>query len=99
MNELAHKFGYDRSLRELALFIGAGGGALGSRLLGFRIVCAVEIDPYCREVVLRRQEEGFLEPFPIWDDVRTFDGTAWRGLVGVVTGGFPCQPFSVAGRR
>jgi DNA (cytosine-5)-methyltransferase 1 len=86
-------------LNELALFLGGGGGVLASRLLGWRTVCAVEVDPYRREVVLRRQEEGYLEPFPIWDDARTFDGRPWRGAVDVVSGGFPCQPFSFAGRR
>ena len=82
----------------LELFAGAGGGILASQLLGHRVVCAVEIDPYCREVLLRRQEEGHLEPFPIWDDVRSFDGRMWRGKVDVVAGGFPCQPFSTASR-
>ena len=86
-------------MNELALFAGAGGGILGSKLLGHRIVCAVEIEPYCREVLLRRQEEGILEPFPIWDDVRTFEGKPWRGVVDCVSAGFPCQPFSVAGKR
>lgn len=83
---------------ELSLFTGAGGGLLGTHLLGWRPVCAVEIEPYCREVLLRRQRDGVLPLFPIWDDVRTFDGRPWRGLVDVVTGGFPCQPFSVAGK-
>ncbi len=86
-------------MNELSLFTGAFGGGLGSRLLGWRTICAVEIDPYCREVVLRRQEEKILEPFPIWDDIRTFDGTAWRGKVDIISAGFPCQPFSVAGKR
>ena len=86
-------------LYELALFAGAGGGILGTKLLGWRVVCAVEINPYCREVLLRRQEEGILEAFPIWDDVRTFDGKPWRGKVDVVTAGFPCQPWSVAGKQ
>ena len=86
-------------IHELALFAGAGGGILGSRLIGFKTVCAVEIEPFCREVLLRRQAEGFLEAFPIWDDVRTFDGKPWRGVVDVITAGFPCQPFSVAGKR
>ena len=84
-------------LRELALFAGAGGGILGGKLLGWRTVCAVEIEPYCREVLMRRQNEGHLEPFPIWDDVRTFDGRPWNGLVDVVSGGFPCQDISTAG--
>ena len=86
-------------MNELALFAGAGGGILGSQLLGWRVVCAVEKDPYCREVLLRRQEEGHLEPFPIWDDARLFNGHDWRPLVDIVTAGFPCQPFSVAGQQ
>ena len=85
-------------MRELALFAGAGGGILGGKLLGWRTVCAVEIDPYCRSVLLARQRDGMLDPFPIWDDVRTFDGARWRGHVDVVSGGFPCQDISAAGR-
>ena len=86
-------------MNELALFAGAGGGILGGLLLGWRTVCAVEIDAYCRQVLMQRQDDGILDPFPIWDDVRTFDGTEWRGLVDVVSAGFPCQPFSVAGKQ
>jgi len=86
-------------MNELALFIGGGGGALGSQLVGHRIVCAVEIDAYCREIIMRRQEEGCLYAFPMWDDIRTFDGEPWRGCVDVVTAGFPCQPFSLEGKR
>jgi site-specific DNA-cytosine methylase len=85
-------------LNELALFAGAGGGILGGLLSGWRTVAAVEIDPYCREVLLRRQLDGCLPRFPIWDDVRTFDGKPWRGLVDVVSGGFPCQDISCAGK-
>lgn len=85
-------------MNELALFAGAGGGILGGHLLGWRTVCAVEIDCYCALVLVQRQNDGVLPPFPIWDDVRTFDGTAWRGIVGVVSAGFPCQPFSTAAR-
>ena len=85
-------------MRELALFAGAGGGILGGKLLGWRTVCAVEIDPYARAVLLARQRDGHLERFPIWDDIRTFDGHQWRGRVDVVSGGFPCQAFSSAAR-
>ena len=84
-------------MNELALFAGAGGGILGGHLLGWRTVCAVEIDAYARDVLVARQNDGCLAPFPIWDDICTFDGRPWRGLVDVVSGGFPCQDISAAG--
>jgi DNA (cytosine-5)-methyltransferase 1 len=86
------------ALRELALFAGAGGGILGGKLLGWETVCAVENDPYARDVLMARQNDGCLEAFPIWDDVCTFDGRPWQGIVDVVSGGFPCQDISVAGK-
>jgi DNA (cytosine-5)-methyltransferase 1 len=85
-------------MNELALFAGAGGGILGGHLLGWRTVCAVEWEPYPASVLVARQNDGILPPFPIWDDVQTFDGFAWRGLVDVVSGGFPCQDISAAGK-
>ena len=85
-------------MNELALFAGAGGGILGGKLLGWRTVCAVEWEPYAAGVLIARQNDGFLPPFPIWDDVRTFDGNPWRGRVDVVSGGFPCQDISAAGK-
>ena len=88
----------DEGLRELALFAGAGGGILGGTLLGWRTVCAVEIDRYAACVFAARQNDGILPPFPIWDDVCTFDGRPWHGVVDVVSGGFPCQDISAAGK-
>lgn len=85
-------------MNELALFAGAGGGILGGALLGWRTVCAVEREPYAAGVLVARQNDGLLPPFPIWDDVRTFDGRPWRGVVDVVSGGFPCQDISAAGK-
>jgi DNA (cytosine-5)-methyltransferase 1 len=85
-------------MNELALFAGAGGGILGGHLLGWRTVCAVEYDAYAASVLVSRQNDGCLAPFPVWDDVRTFDGRPWRGIVDVVSGGFPCQDISAAGR-
>jgi DNA (cytosine-5)-methyltransferase 1 len=87
-----------RAMNELALFAGAGGGILGGALLGWRTVCAVERDPYAAGVLVARQNDGSLAPFPIWDDVCTFDGRPWRGIVDVVSGGFPCQDISTAGK-
>ncbi len=85
-------------MNELALFAGAGGGILGGHLLGWRTVCAVEWEPYAASVLVQRQNDGILPPFPIWDDVQTFDGRPWRGIVDVVSGGFPCQDISAAGK-
>jgi DNA (cytosine-5)-methyltransferase 1 len=84
-------------MNELALFAGVGGGILGSQLLGWRTVCAVEKEPYCREVLLRRQRDGMLPLFPIWDDIQTFEGEPWSDVVDIISAGFPCQPFSCAG--
>lgn len=86
-------------MNELALFAGAGGGLLGSKLLGWSTVCAVEIEKFPRKVLMRRQQDGTLEKFPIWDDVKTFDGKPWKGIVDVITGGFPCQDVSTANQR
>jgi len=85
-------------LNELALFAGAGGGILGGHLLGWRTVCAVEWEQYPASVLCARQNDKILPPFPIWDDVQTFAGNPWRGIVDVVSGGFPCQDISVAGK-
>ena len=84
-------------LNELHLFAGCGGGILGGILLGHHPVCAVEIEPYARAVLLQRQRDGVLPRFPVWDDVRTFDGKPWRGRADVVCGGFPCQDISANG--
>ena len=86
------------TLNELALFAGAGGGILGGKLLGWRTVCAVEWEPYAASVLCARQNDGLLPTFPIWDDIQTFDGRPWRGIVDVVSGGFPCQDISAAGK-
>jgi DNA (cytosine-5)-methyltransferase 1 len=85
-------------MNELALFAGIGGGILGSRLLGWKTVCAVEINAFCCRRLMQRQNEGHLPPFPVWDDVYTFDGRPWKGIIDVVSGGFPCQDISVAGK-
>lgn len=92
------RFGAYLWMRELALFAGAGGGILGGKMLGWRTVCAVEIEKYPRNVLLQRQRDGIIDCFPIWDDVRTFDGKPWRGKVDLISGGFPCQDISSAGR-
>lgn len=84
-------------MNELALFAGGGGSILAGELLGWRTRCAVEIDPGARRILLDRQRDGVIGEFPIWDDIRTFDGAAWSGSIDVITGGFPCQDISQCG--
>jgi DNA (cytosine-5)-methyltransferase 1 len=86
------------NMNELALFAGAGGGILGGHLLGWKTICAVEWEEYPASVLCARQNDKILPTFPIWDDVQTFDGKPWRGIVDVVSGGFPCQDISAAGK-
>ena len=87
-----------KKVNELALFAGAGGGILGGKLLGWRTVCAVEWNAYAASILVQRQNDECLDTFPIWDDVQTFDGRPWRGIVDIISGGFPCQDISVAGK-
>ena len=85
----------------LSLCSGAGGLDLGLTLAepSAWTVCFVERDAYAAAILVARMRDGCLDDAPIWDDVAAFDGRSWRGAVDCLTAGYPCQPFSVAGRR
>jgi len=89
------------ALRTLSLCTGYGGIELGLRIAGVpvRTVGVVERQAYAAAVLANRMVEGSLDPCPIWDDLESFDGRAYRGRVDLVTAGFPCQGASVAGKR
>ena len=96
--------GCTEGMRYLSLFSGAGGGDLAMQhLLGFRCVGYVEYEDYCQRVIRQRIEDGLLDPAPIFGDIRAFNSEgyaeSYQGMVDLITGGFPCQPFSVAGKQ
>ena len=70
-------------------------------LLGIehRTVCYVEREAAAAAQLARLMEAGAIDPAPVWSDLLTFDGAAWRGCVDFLIAGFPCQDISIAGRR
>jgi len=93
-------------LNGLALCAGGGGLEIGIGLLlgngdgsldDHRTVCYVEGEAYAASVLVSKMETGQLHPAPIWSDLRTFNGRVWHQKVDLISAGFPCQPFSVAG--
>ena len=81
-------------MRVLDLFSGIGGFSLGLERAGMTTVAFCEFDPFCRSVLAKHWPL-----VPIHEDIRELDGPTYRGSVELVCGGFPCQPFSVAGKR
>lgn len=77
-----------------SLFSGFGGFDLAAEAVGWDNIFQVEIDRYARKV-LRKNFPNVKRH----SDIRAFDGTRYRGTIDVLSGGFPCQPFSVAGKR
>lgn len=80
--------------KHLDLFSGIGGFALAARWMGWETVQFVEIDHFCQAVLKKN-----FGNVPIHGDIKTFGARHLRGTIGVLTGGFPCQPFSNAGKR
>ena len=87
----------------LSLFSGAGGGDIAfDIILKHRCVGFIEYDKYCQDCLRQRQEDGLLSVAPIFSDIREFNreyASAYTGMVDLITAGFPCQPFSVAGKQ
>lgn len=82
-------------MKVLDLFAGIGGFSLAAHWMGWETVAFVECDKFCQKVL----RKNFGQDIEIHDDITTFSGKPFRGRVDIVTGGFPCQPYSSAGAR
>lgn len=89
------------ALNGLALCAGYGGLELGIERVfdEYRTVCYVEGEAFAAQHLRKKMEEGRLDEAPIWSNVKSFNGEPWRGKVDIISGGFPCQPYSSAGNR
>lgn len=85
-------------LRSLSLCAGIGAHDIALRRW-VRTVGYVERDAFAAACLVEGMAQEILDSAPIWDDLCTFDGRAWRGVVDLVSAGIPCQPYSVAGKR
>jgi DNA (cytosine-5)-methyltransferase 1 len=85
----------------LSLCTGYGGIERGLELAGLehRVIAHVEIEAYAAANLVAKMEQGRMVPAPIWTDLKTLPVDCFRDRVELITGGYPCQPFSAAGKR
>ena len=91
----------DNTQNIISFCTGYGGIELGLRRAGVdvRTVCNVEIEAFVQANLVAKIEEGRMDDAPIYSDLKTFPARIFRGKIHGIIGGYPCQPFSSAGKR
>jgi DNA (cytosine-5)-methyltransferase 1 len=91
----------DNTQNIISFCTGYGGIELGLRRAGVdvRTVCNVEIEAFVQANLVAKIEEGRMDNAPIYSDLKTFPARIFRGKICGIIGGYPCQPFSSAGKR
>jgi DNA (cytosine-5)-methyltransferase 1 len=90
-----------KTITHIGLCAGYGGIELGLKrvLPTLRSVALCEIEAFPIANLVAKMEAGLMESAPIWTDLKTFPWESFRDRVDILTGGYPCQPFSAAGKR
>lgn len=81
-------------MKQIGLFAGIGGFELAARWVGWETIAVSEIDPFCQKILSYHFPGAQLH-----GDIKTTDFMGYNGQCDIITGGFPCQPFSAAGKR